>query len=155
MALNLSGTSKSNPLRTTWHAASNLHAWQNVRPARSNVRAHAFKMIQVTLRRPLGMVLAEDENDKTVFVEELTEGGNADQSGKVSMWQTLSPCICHGVTVVACQICHLCRQSCCWRCAFPVRTVETIIISCLYVANLVAIHLSWSYCALIPNMPSV
>ena len=47
-------------------------------------------MIQVTLRRPLGMVLAEDENDKTVFVEELTEGGNAEKSGKVAAGDVLS-----------------------------------------------------------------
>lgn len=46
--------------------------------------------IQVTLRRPLGMTLAEDAERKKVFVEELVSGGNAESSGRVAVGDVVS-----------------------------------------------------------------
>ena len=44
--------------------------------------------IRVKLRKPMGMVLAE--KGSTVFVEEMTAGGNADKSGKVEVGDVIS-----------------------------------------------------------------
>ena len=43
----------------------------------------------MTLRRPLGITLAEDQSKKRVFVEEIVQGGNAEKSGKVNVGDTL------------------------------------------------------------------
>lgn len=59
--------------RLTCHATSEVYA----------------RITEVTLRRPLGMVLAENESDKSVFVEEIVEGGNAEKSGKVNIGDVL------------------------------------------------------------------
>lgn len=45
--------------------------------------------IRVKLRKPMGMVLSE-KNDNVVFVEEITTGGNADKSGKVEVGDIIS-----------------------------------------------------------------
>ena len=50
----------------------------------------AYKMVEVTLKRPLGMILAENEKENTVFVEEIAVGGNAEKSGQVSVGDVLS-----------------------------------------------------------------
>ncbi len=46
------------------------------------------QFIRVKLRKPMGMVLAEKAS--TVFVEEMTSGGNADKSGKVRVGDVVS-----------------------------------------------------------------
>ena len=45
--------------------------------------------VRVKLRKPMGMVLSE-KNDNVVFVEEITAGGNADKSGKVEVGDIIS-----------------------------------------------------------------
>lgn len=47
------------------------------------------RLTQVTLKRPLGLTLAEG-NDKRVFVEALVQGGNAEASGKVQVGDILT-----------------------------------------------------------------
>ena len=46
------------------------------------------QFIRVKLRKPMGMILAEKAD--TVFVEEMTSGGNADKSGKVKVGDVVS-----------------------------------------------------------------
>ena len=46
-------------------------------------------LTQVTLKRPLGLTLAED-NQQRVFVEALLQGGNAEASGKIKTGDILS-----------------------------------------------------------------
>lgn len=43
------------------------------------------KCITLTIKKPLGLVLAENPTTKEVFVEEITPGGNADQTGDVKV----------------------------------------------------------------------
>ena len=67
-------------------------AWQTL-PLRKRqhklvTRSSAEKisgLVEVKLKRPLGIVLAEDTKAKRVFVEELAQGGNAEKSGRVAV----------------------------------------------------------------------
>jgi len=44
----------------------------------------------LTLKRPLGMTLAENADRKEVFVESLVKGGNAEATGKVRVGDIIS-----------------------------------------------------------------
>eukprot|EP00241_Pyramimonas_parkeae_P011588 CAMPEP_0114254810 /NCGR_PEP_ID=MMETSP0058-20121206/17203_1 /TAXON_ID=36894 /ORGANISM="Pyramimonas parkeae, CCMP726" /LENGTH=205 /DNA_ID=CAMNT_0001369105 /DNA_START=267 /DNA_END=884 /DNA_ORIENTATION=+ len=46
----------------------------------------------VTVRRPLGMVLAEQVGTGSVFVEELVTGGNAELSGEIQVGDVILAC---------------------------------------------------------------
>ncbi|KAK9817816.1 hypothetical protein WJX72_002663 [[Myrmecia] bisecta] len=50
------------------------------------------KVYEVTLRKPLGMVLAEDRVGGATIVEELVPGGNADKSGVVAAGDVVKRC---------------------------------------------------------------
>ena len=67
-------------------------AWQTLprksRQAKLITRSSAGEfpgLVKVKLKRPLGIVLAEDTIAKRVFVEELAQGGNAEKSGRVAV----------------------------------------------------------------------
>ena len=44
----------------------------------------------LTIKKPLGLVLAENRSTKEVYVEEITPGGNADASGMVCVGDVIS-----------------------------------------------------------------
>lgn len=50
------------------------------------------KVTTLTIKKPLGIVLAENAKDQTVFVEEVVPGGNAEQTGKVQVGDVLVAC---------------------------------------------------------------
>ncbi|CAL8462458.1 g1991 [Coccomyxa elongata] len=52
----------------------------------------SYRLIEVTLRKPMGLVLAEAKDRKAVVVEEIVKGGNAEQSGQVSVGDVVSKC---------------------------------------------------------------
>lgn len=58
-------------------------------PARAEGLPSQESLTQVTLKRPLGLTLAEDDQ-KRVFVEALVQGGNAEASGKVKTGDLVS-----------------------------------------------------------------
>ena len=46
--------------------------------------------LQVTIRKPLGLVLGEAERGGAVVVEEIVQGGNAEQTGAVQVGDIVS-----------------------------------------------------------------
>jgi hypothetical protein len=52
---------------------------------------------RVSIKQPLGIVLAEDAKNRRIVVEEVVPGGNADQEGSVQVGDVLSGC--SGVTL--------------------------------------------------------
>lgn len=48
--------------------------------------------LQVTIRKPLGLVLGEAERGGAVVVEEIVQGGNAEQTGVVQVGDVVSRC---------------------------------------------------------------
>eukprot|EP00891_Asterochloris_glomerata_P005463 jgi/Astpho2/5463/e_gw1.00077.19.1_t len=46
--------------------------------------------LQVTIRKPLGLVLGEAERGGAVVVEEIVQGGNAEQTGVVQVGDVVS-----------------------------------------------------------------
>ena len=48
--------------------------------------------LQVTIRKPLGLVLGEAERGGAVIVEEIVQGGNAEQTGAVHVGDIVSRC---------------------------------------------------------------
>lgn len=47
-------------------------------------------MIQITLKKPMGLVLADNKTRTSVIVEDVVPGGNADKSGKVQVGDIIS-----------------------------------------------------------------
>lgn len=43
------------------------------------------QLIQLTIKKPLGLVLSEKKPSGEVFIEEITKGGNAEATGKVQV----------------------------------------------------------------------
>lgn len=53
----------------------------------------AAQTIRLTLRKPLGLVLAERPGPPAeVFIEEIAPGGNADKDGRLAVGDTLVGC---------------------------------------------------------------
>ncbi len=50
----------------------------------------SYRFIQVTLKKPVGLVLADNKTRTNVIVEEIVPGGNADKSGKVQAGDIIS-----------------------------------------------------------------
>ncbi len=54
-------------------------------PARRSVAPTAASLVTLTIKKPLGLVLAERKPSGEVFVEEIVAGGNADATGQVQV----------------------------------------------------------------------
>ena len=62
-------------------------------PAAASPPVPAAQTIRLTLRKPLGLVLAERPGPPAeVFIEEIAPGGNADKDGRLAVGDTLVGC---------------------------------------------------------------
>ncbi|CAK0751030.1 hypothetical protein CVIRNUC_002036 [Coccomyxa viridis] len=52
----------------------------------------SYRIVQVTLKKPMGLILADSKTSQNVFVEEVIPDGNAEKSGKVQVGDILSRC---------------------------------------------------------------
>ena len=60
--------------------------------AERGLRLTLYCCLQVTIRKPLGLVLGEAERGGAVVVEEIVKGGNAEQTGAVQVGDIVSRC---------------------------------------------------------------
>eukprot|EP01023_Acetabularia_acetabulum_P044172 TRINITY_DN4427_c0_g1_i1.p3 TRINITY_DN4427_c0_g1~~TRINITY_DN4427_c0_g1_i1.p3 ORF type:complete len:159 (+),score=14.84 TRINITY_DN4427_c0_g1_i1:47-523(+) len=58
---------------------------------KQEINSNSFKLLQLTVKKPLGLILAENDS-KQVFVDEIVPEGNAQKDGRIQQGDVLVGC---------------------------------------------------------------